>query len=430
MKPIKVLTLVLAFALLTAATIVMRPAYAQGNPIYMRVDPASITNPALTPGSTFLINVSLYNATVDNIPAGVGGIEIHLSWNNSVIRPLSFVDKITAAGGVFSGLSVLYGLSPGFFDSSDTRISAPPFTNAVTYKVGAASSAGPWWGTGMIVTINFTVVSVGTSDLTFTFTDLADVNAQEVNHDAFNGVFDNRAAPPPSFTLTVNVFGNGTVTKNPNNPNYLSGTIVTLTAIPDVNWTLQGWSGDLSGSQTPVNITMNGNKIVNATFVPIPPGGLNYTLTVIIVGNGTVTESPVAASYLSGTVVTLTAIPGVLLHWQSVTVNWTFLGWSGDLNSLVNPANIVMDGNKTVNATFVIPGDLNGDGKVNLMDLTKFASWYGMTSSNPLWNVASPPWISPGDSDLALADPNGHPQGKINLVDLVTLGFFYSKSPF
>jgi hypothetical protein len=170
------------------------------------VEPAVVQNPSLVPGSTFLINVSLYNATVGNVPAGVSGVEIHLSWNNSVIRPLSFVDKITAADGALAGTSVLYGIVPGFFDSSDIRISAPPFTNATTYKAAAGSTTGPWWGSGTIVRINFTVVSVGRSDLTLTFTDLTDINANEVDHYVQNGVFDNRVPPPPPppATLCIN----------------------------------------------------------------------------------------------------------------------------------------------------------------------------------------------------------------------------------
>jgi uncharacterized repeat protein (TIGR02543 family) len=240
---------------------------------------------------------------------------------------------------------------------------------------------------------------------------LTDQFANEVNHDHFNGVFDNRPAPPPSFSLNVNVSGNGTVTKNPDTATYLSGTSVSLTAIPAVNWTFQGWSGDLSGSQTPVNITMNGNKTVTATFVAAPPG--QFTLTVNVVGSGSVSKNPDNATYASGTVVTLTASPAV---------NWTFHLWSGDLTGAQNPINITMNANRTVTATFAKIGDFNNDGKVNLGDLMKFASWWRMNSTNPLWDVADPTWGAPSAADF---DHNG----KIELADLVTLAVYYSTSP-
>jgi len=58
---------------------------------------------------------------------------------------------------------------------------------------------------------------------------------------------------------------------------------------------------------------------------------------------GLIGLSPIAASYASGTVVTLTAIPAA---------GYTFSGWSGDLSGSINPATITMMGNKTVTATF------------------------------------------------------------------------------
>jgi uncharacterized repeat protein (TIGR02543 family) len=145
------------------------------------------------------------------------------------------------------------------------------------------------------------------------------------------------------YTLTVNIVGNGSVTKTPFAASYLRNTNVTLTAVPGANWTFQGWSDDVTGTQGIVSITMDGNKIVTATFTQI--GQQYYTLTVNVVGNGTVTISPQNATYLSGTIVSLTAVPAA---------NWVFQGWSGDAIGVQNPVNVTMDGNKTVTATFTL----------------------------------------------------------------------------
>jgi hypothetical protein len=61
------------------------------------------------------------------------------------------------------------------------------------------------------------------------------------------------------------------------------------------------------------------------------------------VGNGTVTKVPDQATYDCGSTVQLTAVPGP---------GWTFVGWSGALSGNTNPANLVMDGDKTVTAFF------------------------------------------------------------------------------
>jgi uncharacterized repeat protein (TIGR02543 family) len=77
----------------------------------------------------------------------------------------------------------------------------------------------------------------------------------------------NPAQTGPTYDLTVNVVGNGTVTQDPLPP-YCVGddTSVTLTATADPGWTFDGWSGDLSGSTNPETITMDGDKSVTATF--------------------------------------------------------------------------------------------------------------------------------------------------------------------
>jgi hypothetical protein len=72
--------------------------------------------------------------------------------------------------------------------------------------------------------------------------------------------------PPAYYTLTVNTIGQGEVTRAPSQTTYLSGTVVTLTAVPAAGWYLEQWSGDASGTLTQTTVTMNANKAVTATF--------------------------------------------------------------------------------------------------------------------------------------------------------------------
>ena len=69
-----------------------------------------------------------------------------------------------------------------------------------------------------------------------------------------------------------------------------------------------------------------------------------YSLTVNVTGNGTVTLDPPSGIYNSGALVQLTPLPAA---------GWTFSGWSGDLTGSANPASITMNSNKIVTATFV-----------------------------------------------------------------------------
>jgi len=70
----------------------------------------------------------------------------------------------------------------------------------------------------------------------------------------------------PQYSLTVNITGNGSVVPSPTGSIYDNGTVVTLTATPNAGWVFTGWSGDLTGTANPANITMDVNKIVTALF--------------------------------------------------------------------------------------------------------------------------------------------------------------------
>ncbi|MBA3045552.1 MAG: hypothetical protein KKH41_06775 [Candidatus Thermoplasmatota archaeon] len=69
-----------------------------------------------------------------------------------------------------------------------------------------------------------------------------------------------------TYTLTINIYGSGSVSKNPNQGTYTYGQVVTLTANPASGWSFDQWTGALSGSTNPNSVTMNANKIVNTYF--------------------------------------------------------------------------------------------------------------------------------------------------------------------
>jgi hypothetical protein len=141
------------------------------------------------------------------------------------------------------------------------------------------------------------------------------------------------------YLLTINIDGNGTVTKNPDQTIYAPGTVVELTANPDTGWSFSHWSDDLTGSNNPEYITMNSDKTVTAHFTED-----QYTITIIYDGNGTVIKNPNQTTYTYGTVVELTAVPE--------SRGWIFDHWSGDLTGSNNPEYITMDSDKTVTVHF------------------------------------------------------------------------------
>lgn len=68
------------------------------------------------------------------------------------------------------------------------------------------------------------------------------------------------------YTLTVLTEGSGSILVDPLKPEYNLNELVMLTATADPEWTFTGWSGDATGSDNPLLVTMSANKTITATF--------------------------------------------------------------------------------------------------------------------------------------------------------------------
>jgi hypothetical protein len=116
--------------------------------------------------------------------------------------------------------------------------------------------------------------------------------------------------------LNVQTEGEGAVYPLPGDHWYIKGAKIIASVFPNLGWTFDRWEGDLVGNQSPMELIMMANKTIVAIFKRI----MN-TLTISIVGSGTVTKSPDAAEYTPGTSVTLTAVPAA---------GWSFDHWTVD----------------------------------------------------------------------------------------------------
>ena len=69
--------------------------------------------------------------------------------------------------------------------------------------------------------------------------------------------------------MDITVIGNGSVDCNPEELEYAYGTIVELNANADSGWIFSHWSGNLTGNENPVTITMDDDKNIIAAFIDI-----------------------------------------------------------------------------------------------------------------------------------------------------------------
>jgi len=149
---------------------------------------------------------------------------------------------------------------------------------------------------------------------------------------------------PDFYAVTVTVVGDGqvqdstSVIKCPGtcSTSVAPGTSVALTA-KGAKGVFTGWSGACVGTSTTCTITVNSDAPVTATFKT------PYKLVLKTNGTGTVSSNPSASSYLEGSVVTVTAVPGAGATWKG----WTGGGCSG--LSLSCSVTIVADTTVTAN---------------------------------------------------------------------------------
>jgi uncharacterized repeat protein (TIGR02543 family) len=125
---------------------------------------------------------------------------------------------------------------------------------------------------------------------------------------------------------------------------------VTLTPGANASPTTNGFLNLASGSDlinagvTSTGISYNGSA-PDLGAIESGSTSTNFSLTTNVTpsGGGSVTRSPNATTYASGTVVTLTA---------AASSGYSFTGWSGDASGTAASVNVTMNSNKTVTANF------------------------------------------------------------------------------
>jgi alpha-tubulin suppressor-like RCC1 family protein len=230
------------------------------------------------------------------------------------------------------------------------------------------------------------------------------------------------------FNLQTSVVGSGRISVNWNNPPYGSNTMVVVTAHAAANWGFDHWTGDVTGSQNPVSLIMNGPHSVQAVFVQTA-----YSLTATTPGGGTVSVNgqviPAALFfYPIGSVVTVTAV---------ASNGWSFMGWQGDAGGTNNPLSLTMSQTNNLQGIFgsVVGTNTAGGGGIVLSQpnpipygtvLTAsavpdageyFVTWSGAASGTNTPTTISVTSANPSVSALFTTLPGGK-----NTLSVVVMG--------
>jgi regulation of enolase protein 1 (concanavalin A-like superfamily) len=105
--------------------------------------------------------------------------------------------------------------------------------------------------------------------------------------------------------LEVEVDGNGTIERTPDQDAYVAGTEVRLTAVPEDDAAFTGWGGDLTGAETSVDVVVQDDMSVSATFADDAAAPVIDGVTVVPSTSSAVvswrTDEPTTASVSVGT---------------------------------------------------------------------------------------------------------------------------------
>lgn len=251
---------------------------------------------------------------------------------------------IEAGSGSFDGISYQAGVGSDIVRGTQNSTSGYNYSHGVSGATGAILSAAGIDGGdgGWPVLLGGSAVSGSAVTMAFDEDQVSNSERSHTTEQVAYMVFADGGTPPVQYTLTTNAGAGGSVSAG---GTYNSGTIVQVTATPNAGYQFDGWTGDASGTTNPVDVTMDGNKTVTASFSQIPP--TQYTLTTNASAGGSVTAG---GTYNAGQVVNITATPNA---------GFQFDGWTGDASGTTNPLPVTMDANKTITATFSSVGGGN-----------------------------------------------------------------------
>lgn len=130
------------------------------------------------------------------------------------------------------------------------------------------------------------------------------------------------------FELSVSKIGQGSLQLSPSNPYYPDGAQVTLEAVPNPGWVFNSWSGDIDSTANPLDITMDSDKSIVATFI----SGLKLDLKLFLQGPLLTPDSP---NLMNDHLRAIGFIPLVSPYGDNLTIDQSILDVNGS-NAIVD----------------------------------------------------------------------------------------------
>ena len=221
-----------------------------------------VNNPGLSTGDTIDLRSNPLNTKSVNvyIPE-LEGRGVTVSWDtaNQLPNQPSNVSPVDTA----TGISLTPTLESATFSDPDVGDTHAASQWQITKTPGDYSSPAYDGGTDPA---NLESIAIPSGTLSESTTYYWHIRHQDNRGDWSSWSAETSFTTEGQYTLTVNILGNGSVSKNPDQATYTYGQNVQLTATAAPGWSFSGWSGDLTGSTNPGTVTMNSDKMITAAF--------------------------------------------------------------------------------------------------------------------------------------------------------------------
>jgi hypothetical protein len=389
------------------------------------VDPPSIIDPTLVPPKTFDVNISVANVT------NLYGYEFNMSFNPSILTCL-YVMVNDVLGETSYTVDTLASNIEGFVW---VEVAYYPPATPITTSAPVA-----------LATIHFRVKSPGTTVLHLHDTNLTDQNSNPVPHDVADGfvqtvvhdVAITSVTPASSWAyqgwlLNINVVAKnlGNVSETFNVTSYYNSSVIGT--IPVVNlpsggqttlvftWNTTGvaagnYTISAGASVVPYETNISNNVYVNgivrllaltmirdvAITSVVPEVNWAYQgwvvkITVTAKNLGAQSETFNVTAYYDSTIIGVTTVANLAAHTAlNLTFTWNTAGVTPCHNYTIRAEatlvpfeynitnNVLIDGKVKIRMV----GDINGDGKVDIVDVAMVAGAFGSYPGHPKWNPA------------------------------------------
>jgi len=385
-KRIAVLSLIVLLASFIFVVAAPKPIVIAATPVQLYVDPPSIVNQTLVSGTTFNVTVR-----VANIPAdpGLVGVEFNVTWDPTILK------------GVAMQEIMFHQVTPSDQWNNIWALTNDVANNSVAYaytfqNIGNAETGGyaPINGSHTVANITLKVVGVGKCPLHFYVSKLGDPSGNPLTHDTIDGFFNNIVPPPPPPAALLSV-----------DPAKITNSSLTNGTTFSVNINITN-ATNLGGLEFKLGFNAS---VLNA--LSVNAGGIAFTTTKTQIDNST-----------GFILFNASSVPPINVTGTAAVVQFTVLA-NGTKNSPLHLYNVTLvdDGGNalpfnTADGNFtnmkIIPGDVNGDGIVDIYDAIEAAKAFGSTPGSPSWNPAA---------------DQAPPFGQIDIFDIILIGMNFGQ---